>query len=75
MKKYSGQKMNIILALLAVLIVSVGYLVMQSGKEGIDETLDIGQIAASMENIASAAVNERKEKMEQMVSPVTAPMA
>ena len=33
MKKYGGQKMNVMIGLIMILIVSVGYLVMQSGRQ------------------------------------------
>jgi hypothetical protein len=39
MKKSGSSKMNVILALLAVLIVSVGYLAMQHGKEGMEDKM------------------------------------
>ena len=60
MKKYGSQKMNIILALLAVLVISVGYLVMQSGKEGLETDM-----ASTMAMVTDAAVTQKSQEEEE----------
>ncbi len=69
MKKYGSQKMNIILALLAVLVISVGYLVMQSGKEGLEPDM-----ASAISMVTDAAVNEKKREEEEAAMAMEMPM-
>jgi hypothetical protein len=63
MKKVSGSKMNVMMGLVAVLIASVGYLIFQQGKEGLENMdVDMDQLTKSVAAAATAAAKKKEEE-------------